>query len=242
MADAQLLYYRETAQEYDSIHFSEPEHVFALEVVASLIRQLELTTILDVGCGTGRAMLQLQSRLPQVKITGVDASPDLLEIAVTKNGISATSVQVADAHDLPFEDSSFDAVVSTALLHHVETPNRVVSQMSRVAKHGVFISDSNMYGNGSLPLRLTKTLTAPIGLLRPLLWLRHGRNHWIKSDGDGLSKSYSVFDSIQILTDEWRYALVVPTHESTPAALARPKFSAPSVLVCAWNPTQQVDI
>lgn len=43
---------------------------------------------------------------------------------------------VADAHKLPFRDGSFDAVIARALIEHVEIPDQVISEVSRVLKPG----------------------------------------------------------------------------------------------------------
>lgn len=44
-----------------------------------------------------------------------------------------------DAHDLPFIDQSFDAVITTAVLEHVLYPERVASEICRVLKPGGFL-------------------------------------------------------------------------------------------------------
>lgn len=46
---------------------------------------------------------------------------------------------IADAHDLPFPDQQFDAVVAVAVLEHVLSPNQVVSEITRVLKHNGYV-------------------------------------------------------------------------------------------------------
>jgi ubiquinone/menaquinone biosynthesis C-methylase UbiE len=53
----QLRYYEETASRYDAMHVSEnDEHAIALRYVAMYLEWLGAESILDTGCGTGRAM------------------------------------------------------------------------------------------------------------------------------------------------------------------------------------------
>ena len=66
--------------------------------------------VLDVGCGPGRHSLALARR--GVEVTGVDLSPDFVELAraaATAEGLTATFV-VGDVRELPY-DSQFDAVI-----------------------------------------------------------------------------------------------------------------------------------
>src|SRR3954447_23143214 len=65
-------------------------------------------TCLDLGCGTGRAIPLLRDAGWTVVAT--DVSEDQLQIARQHAGDA--SVVQADAHDLPFEDAAFDAVIS----------------------------------------------------------------------------------------------------------------------------------
>src|SRR4051812_9983004 len=67
---------------------------------------------LDLGCGTGRSAPHL--RAVGWSVVGVDVSADQLEAAAEL----CDDVRLADAHALPFEDASFDAVIS--LLTHTD--------------------------------------------------------------------------------------------------------------------------
>jgi SAM-dependent methyltransferase len=62
--------------------------------------------LLDVGCGTGLLTRELAER--DWSVTGIDISEDQLRLARSRG----VDVQLADAHQLPFADGSFDAAVS----------------------------------------------------------------------------------------------------------------------------------
>ncbi|MBX7168146.1 MAG: class I SAM-dependent methyltransferase [Pirellulales bacterium] len=88
--------------------------------------------ILDAGCGTGRNLAELGNPLQHV---GVDLSPDALEFC-RQRGL--TNVRQADVAQLPFDDGSFAAVVSTSVLYHqwVPDPGRVLDEFRRVLRTG----------------------------------------------------------------------------------------------------------
>jgi ubiquinone/menaquinone biosynthesis C-methylase UbiE len=85
--------------------------------------------ILDIGTGTGTLPIALLRRWPQVRVTGIDASAGMIEMAGAEAGRLLTPAQrdrlelrVAFAADLPVADSSFDLAVSSFVLQLV--PNR----------------------------------------------------------------------------------------------------------------------
>lgn len=92
--------------------------------------------ILDVGCGPGIVSMQLADL--GHRMTSVDLSDRMLEYArenASANGFDIDFLQ-ADAMGLPFEDDSFDAVVSDYMLWTVPEPRKVISEWYRVLKPG----------------------------------------------------------------------------------------------------------
>ena len=89
-------------------------------------------TLLDVGCGTGHWSSFLAGMGYQV--TGVDIAPEMIEVARAK--VPECSFQVADAHDLPFDDGTFDAVAAMATLEFLPDPAAALGEMVRCARKG----------------------------------------------------------------------------------------------------------
>lgn len=88
---------------------------------------------LDSGCGTGALAFALASGVGSV--VGVDA--DSASIAVAQARAPANvELRVDDATQLPFADATFDLAGCLRVLHHVETPDRVVAELARVARVG----------------------------------------------------------------------------------------------------------
>jgi len=93
---------------------------------------------LDVGTGTGWIAIGVVKNTLGIEVTGVDLSETMLNVA-EKNargeGVqNRTRFMKGDAKGLHFEDGSFDAVFCHNMLHHLPEPDKLVSEMMRVAK------------------------------------------------------------------------------------------------------------
>lgn len=93
--------------------------------------------ILDVGCGGGFLSNELARQGYQV--TGVDISPESIRVARRHDKTGTVVYEVADAFKLPYADGSFDALTAMDFLEHVDQPEKVVKEFSRVLKpQGLF--------------------------------------------------------------------------------------------------------
>ena len=94
--------------------------------------------ILEIGPGPGFVGLELLKRLPGSALTGCEISPAMIKVS-EKNAASykadAKYVQ-GNAMNMPFDDSSFDAVISNGSLHEWEEPKRVFNEIYRVIRQG----------------------------------------------------------------------------------------------------------
>jgi ubiquinone/menaquinone biosynthesis C-methylase UbiE len=91
--------------------------------------------VLDVGTGPGVLLVELARRRPDLRLTGVDLSADMIAAAGRNLGDRA-EVRAADVTDLPFSDGSFDLVVSSLSLHHWDHPAQAVPELARVLRPG----------------------------------------------------------------------------------------------------------
>ena len=95
--------------------------------------------VLDCGCGPGSITVGLAEVVSPGKVTGIDIEAVQVERAqstANDKGVTNIDFQVASIYELPFPDSSFDAVFSHAVLEHLGDPLKALSEMHRVLKSG----------------------------------------------------------------------------------------------------------
>jgi SAM-dependent methyltransferase len=90
--------------------------------------------LLDVGCGGG-AFIPLATELGW-SVVGVDVSEEQLRVARKRVGVLAAELVQADATQLPFEEESFDAVLTVLTSTDVEPWERLVAEAARVLRPG----------------------------------------------------------------------------------------------------------
>jgi ubiquinone/menaquinone biosynthesis C-methylase UbiE len=123
-------YYDSFSETYE-IGRERPYHRFLDDSELALVRpHIEDRDVLEVGCGTGLILEQLQ--LVARRAVGVDLSPGMLAHA-QQRGLEAVE---GNATDLPFLDASFDVTCSFKVLAHVESICEALSEMSRVTRPG----------------------------------------------------------------------------------------------------------
>jgi ubiquinone/menaquinone biosynthesis C-methylase UbiE len=129
--------------------------------------------VLDVAAGNGNATLAAARRGCQV--TSTDYVSMLLDRGAERaraEGLNVT-FKVADAEALPFEDASFDAVLSTFGVMFAPDQARAASEMTRVCRPGGRIGLANWTPEGfigQLFKTLGRQLPPPAGVQPPSLW------------------------------------------------------------------------
>jgi len=93
--------------------------------------------VLEIGCGTGFFTKEISKM--EVDLTAIDISPDLIEIARTNMTGSKVELRIENAYQMTFEDNTFDAVIGSSVLHHLEVV-KALKEIYRVLKPGGFIT------------------------------------------------------------------------------------------------------
>jgi ubiquinone/menaquinone biosynthesis C-methylase UbiE len=95
---------------------------------------------LDLGCGTGTLAIQVKQRVPRAEVVGLDADPEMLGRAKEKAERAGVELTLTEgfSNELPFEDASFDRVLSTLFFHHLdpEPKRQTAREIARVLRKG----------------------------------------------------------------------------------------------------------
>ena len=118
-------------------------------LISRWIRLRDNCRILDVGCGTGAFVSYLATETTGSEFIGIDIDDDFIAYANGKLFPKSNSYKflVGDACNLPFEDESFDLVISYTALTNIPDSNRVMSEMLRVARINGWISSVTTQGS-----------------------------------------------------------------------------------------------
>lgn len=120
------------ARTYDAV--SAPQQAWAEDVLARLPALADGSTVLDVGCGSGRVTEALVARLPGCRVLAIDQSAEMVALAAARLGDRAV-VWRQDVLALALEEP-VDAIVSTAALHWVPDHDRLWERLARALAPG----------------------------------------------------------------------------------------------------------
>ncbi|GAA3895943.1 class I SAM-dependent methyltransferase [Streptomyces gulbargensis] len=134
-------------------------------------------TVLDAGCGTGRALPPLRAAVgPGGTVLGADLTPEMLDQAVRagRGGHDGpAALLLTDVARLPLRDGALDAVFGAGLISHLADPAADLRELARVVRTGGRLALFHPIGRAALAARHGRPIT-PDDLraeprLRPLL-------------------------------------------------------------------------
>ena len=99
--------------------------------------------VLELGCGTGYFTRELATT--GADITAIDISPELLEVARRDCPQRNVTFEIQNAYALSYADDTFDSVIGSSVLHHLEIDN-ALHEIQRVLKPGglIYFTEPNM--------------------------------------------------------------------------------------------------
>lgn len=164
------------AGEYDRV--ADSLHL-AQDHVVRVARPVPGERVLDVATGTGNTAIK--ARAMGARVTGMDLTPDLLQVARKKAeamGFGDIRWDEGDAERMPYADASFDVTLSTC--GHMFAPDhaKVAAELVRVTRPGgriVFMAWTPDGGVGGLFQVMQRHVPAPPGAPSPFAWGRPER-------------------------------------------------------------------
>jgi ubiquinone/menaquinone biosynthesis C-methylase UbiE len=162
--------------------------------------------ILELGCGTGYFTRELVRS--GADIVAIDVSPDLLEIARANCSAPNVRYDVQNAYALTYPDATFDSVVGSSILHHLEI-KEALREIYRVLKPSgtIYFTEPNM-------------LNPQIAIQKNVPWIKR----WL---GDSPDETAFFRWSLRRLLEQTGYANVQVDpfdflHPKTPVPLIDP--------------------
>lgn len=132
--------------------------------------------VLDVACGTGNATIP--AARVGATVTGLDITPELLEIARRRAADEGLEIEFVegDAEALPFDDASFDVVVSTFGVMFAPRHEVAAAELARVTRPGGRIAIANWTPEGAVGTIFATTAShvGPRPGTPPVRWGREG--------------------------------------------------------------------
>jgi len=103
-------------------------------------------SILDIGCGTGKALEIMKNKFPNARIYGIDLSKKMLAKAKTLLGKNV-QLKEASADKLPFNANKFDYILCTSAFHHFPKQLNALKEMKRVLRKDglLLLADENFF-------------------------------------------------------------------------------------------------
>lgn len=128
-------------------------------LMIELLNPLPGKTILDIGCGIGLNFIPLLNE--RLQVTGIDASPYMLDIAAEKAG-KRVDLHRGYAEELPFEDNTFNYACMITTLEFVEDPYKALEEACRVTRDRIYLGILNRYAINGVQLRIKGIFTRSI--------------------------------------------------------------------------------
>ena len=202
---------------YKDLHRMNPVRgEFAIDV----LKRFDISPsqrIIEIGCGGGIFSEYIASH--GYNILGVDISMGAINVAKEHALIANVQVdyQVASVYELPFENESFDVVMSSDFLEHVEDLVAAISEMSRILKKGsLFIFDTISRNENCVTtfMKLEAEGVIPAGTHDPLLFIQPEElesvaNQFGVDFAEDINNVYGfVLESIQFIDGKFQLAEV----------------------------------
>ena len=147
----------------DMLRYMNEEHSDLTLWALDLIAYNKEDRILDIGCGGGATLRCLYDRVPDGHLTGVDYSDVAVALSGETNAdiIASGRMEIVSGSvsDLPFEDASFDKIVTVESFYFWPDPIESLKEVRRVlSPGGVFLLVSEIYERADLTLHCRENI------------------------------------------------------------------------------------
>ena len=188
---------------------------FVLPLAPGLDRRLQSgIDVLDVGCGSGQALMLLAEHFPQSRFCGRDFSAEAVAAAnaeASRRGLTNLRFEVGDAAKMEF-DAAFDLVTAFDAIHDQARPAEVLSNIARALRpDGLFLMQ-DISGSG----HVHTDKSHPVGPFLYTISCMHCMSVSRANDGPGLGAMWGKEKSLEMLNAAGFSQVRVETLEHDP--------------------------
>lgn len=132
---------------YAKADFSKSNQWYVDHLIADFPEHLR--NVIDIGCGPVDVLIRLARAKPDIHITAVDGSEEMIKLAKRAVHAAGLEKQIIPMQGyvpgLVLEEHSYDAILSKDLLHHLPNPMVFWSEVKRLAKPGAAIYSMDLF-------------------------------------------------------------------------------------------------
>jgi len=111
------------------------------KTLVSQVKNLKIGSVLDVGCGEGFTLNKLKENKIGKVHEGIDYSKEAISLG--KKAYPNLHISQGNIYGLKHEDNSFDLVICSEVLEHLEDPQKALKELIRVSKKHILLSVPN---------------------------------------------------------------------------------------------------
>ena len=106
-----------------------------------IYKSIEVDSVFDGGCGEGFVLHELNQARPVKSFYAIDVDEN--EVKDASRNLPFCDVRQGNLYEIPFKDNSFDLVICSEVLEHLEEPEKALLEIKRVSKKYVLLSVPN---------------------------------------------------------------------------------------------------
>lgn len=106
-----------------------------------ILRNINPESILDVGAGEGFSLSKLQEEGIGKRLEGIEYMDEAIELG--KKQYPDIKIKKGDIYKLPYKNNSFDIIICTEVLEHLDRPDEALNELKRVSKKYLLLSVPN---------------------------------------------------------------------------------------------------
>jgi ubiquinone/menaquinone biosynthesis C-methylase UbiE len=109
--------------------------------IKTMMSTIDFETIYEVGCGNGYVTQFIKNNFSNAEIKAIDINSDKIDVA--KARVKDVEFSVGNIYNINYDDATFDLVISTEVLEHLENPISALQELLRVSKKYIIVSVPN---------------------------------------------------------------------------------------------------